>query len=80
MLVFLVLYLYGVKSFTVFDDSDSDEEETEKRLVDKMEALEKIADKILKRRGSETEEKEVARKRRGIKLNCNYRHNGNVTS
>ena len=69
LLVLLVLYVYTVEAFTVFDDSS--EEEIGKRLVDRMETLETLAKKFLKRRESKTEDKAIARKRRGMKILLN---------
>ena len=71
LLVLLALYKYSVKAFTVFDDS-SDEDDLEKRLVDKMENLETLAKRFVKKyeRATTTDEKEKVKEKRGtyIKL------------
>ena len=75
LLVLLALYKYSVKAFTVFDDS-SDEEDLEKRLVDKMENLETLAKRFVKKYERATDEKEKVREKRGThiklftKLSC----------
>ena len=63
LVVLLVLLVYSVKAFTVFDDSSEDE--LEKRLVDKMENLETLAKKFVTRRERTVDEKEKVRDKRG---------------
>ena len=64
LLVLLALYKNSVKAFTVFDDS-SDEEDLEKRLVNKMENLETLAKRFVKKHERATGETEKVREKRG---------------
>ena len=63
LIAFLALYMYSVKAFTVFEDSD-DEDILEKRLVDKMESLEKLAERFVKRNEKRALEEEKEKEKR----------------
>ena len=73
LLVLLALYKYSVKAFTVFDDS-SDEEELEKRLVDKMENLETLAKRFVMKHERAADETEKVREKRGTHIKLFTRH------